>query len=306
MSWPYFRRTQALVRLLQALGGFSSVKTQLDSAANETTFRNHEYGRQPLAVKSADRKLTNYLMTMAYDGSEYFGWQCQPDLPTVQEAVEKSLAKVLGLPSIKVFSSSRTDTGVHAIGQAVVFSTNKWPTLPDKLPFALNTELPRSIVARTCQEVPPGFHPLRNSTGKRYRYFVYGSRKADPIHARTHWWVRRRLNLQQMQEAAERLIGEHDFTSFQTTGSPRSSTVRHVRSLTITQTEHMDGSLFAFDIEANGFLYNMVRNIVGTLVQVGVGREKPAWISQVLEAKDRTVAGATAPPQGLFLVEVLF
>ncbi|MCA9132957.1 MAG: tRNA pseudouridine(38-40) synthase TruA [Planctomycetales bacterium] len=245
-------------------------------------------------------------LTLAYDGSNYFGWQRQPDQPTVQAAVEAALCQVTGDTRLSVLASSRTDTGVHALGQSAVFTTARWPAAAERLPFALNTKLPRDIVARQAVEVPLGFNPLRESTGKRYRYQIYAARKADPIHAGTHWWVRRPVQLERMQQAATRLVGRHDFTSFQTMGSPRSSTIREVRELRVAAREHMDGLLLTVDIEANGFLYNMVRNIAGTLVQVGVGREKPEWIEDVLRAKDRRVAGQTAPPQGLFLVEVKY
>ncbi len=260
----------------------------------------------PLAHSTIDETTRAFLLTLAYDGTNYFGWQMQPDQPTVQLAVESALAKILDVPFIRVHASSRTDTGVHAIGQVAVFRTNVWKAAADRLPFALNTRLPPDIVARSALEVPVTFHPLRHSTGKRYRYRVFSSRIEDPIHARTHWWIRRRANLERMQQAAKHLLGCHDFFSFQSAGSPRTSTVRTVRSLTVTQTKHLDGEMFTIDIEADGFLYNMVRNIVGTLVQVGVGRAEPTWVGEVLAAKDRCVAGATAPPQGLILVEVLF
>ena len=257
-------------------------------------------------AESQAENLRAFRMTIAYDGTGYFGWQRQPEHTTVQACVEKALAEVTGHAGIKVYSSSRTDTGVHAIGQSAAFKTDRWKAKAESIPFAMNTKLPEDIVIRETVEVPLTFHPLRHSTGKRYRYTVYSSRKADPINARNHWWVRRRIQLERMREAAAYLIGEHDFYSLQTTGSPRSSTVRNIRSLEITETPHMDGMLYAFDVEANGFLYNMVRNIAGTLVQVGVGRKPPSWINDVLHAKDRRVAGATAPPQGLCLMEVLF
>lgn len=244
-------------------------------------------------------------MVLAYDGANYFGWQRQPNHRSVQVAVEESLAEVLGIEGTKVYASSRTDTGVHAIGQSAVLRTDRWEAPADKLPFALNTKLPEDIVAREAYDVSLDYHPLRDSTGKRYRYQIYCSRKADPINSRTHWWVRRRMNLDRMRAAAEYLVGEHDFFSFQTTGSPRENTVRHVRSLQIDANPYMDGTLYTMHIEANGFLYNMVRNIAGTLVQVAVGRDEPEWIGRVLKAYDRRVAGATAPPQGLCLIEVL-
>jgi tRNA pseudouridine38-40 synthase len=243
---------------------------------------------------------------VAYDGSAYFGWQRQLELPTVQESLELALSQVTGDARVKAYASSRTDTGVHAIGQSVAFRTSAWLAPAERLPFALNTKLPSDIVAREAIEVPLSFHPLRDSRSKRYRYLVYSSRKADPIHARTHWWIRRRASLESMREAAELLVGRHDFFSFQSAGSPRQTTVRHVQRISLESSPHMDGHLIAIEIEADGFLYNMVRNIVGTLVQVGVGRERPAWVANVLAAKDRRVAGATAPAHGLCLLEVKY
>lgn len=247
-----------------------------------------------------------FLLTLAYDGSNYCGWQLQPDQPSVQQAVESALCKVLDIPFIRVHASSRTDTGVHALGQAAVIRTDAWNAPADRLHFALNTRLPPDVVARAAVEVSTDFHPLRDSTGKRYRYHVFSSRIEDPLTARNHWWIRRRISLEAMRHAANHLLGRHDFESFQSSGSPRSSTVRTVRSLTINESEHVDGKLYTIEIEADGFLYNMVRNIVGTLVQVGVGRAPHAWVRDVLEAKDRSLAGAAAPPQGLTLLEVLF
>jgi|LakMenEpi03Aug12_release.lakeMendotaPanAssembly.Ray.scaffolds.fasta_scaffold00589_8 tRNA pseudouridine38-40 synthase len=246
-----------------------------------------------------------YLLTVAYDGSAYCGWQYQPGLPSVQETLERALRAVLGHP-VRALASSRTDTGVHALAQAVAFRSPAWNASLQNLPFALNTHLPLSVVVRQASEVPPTFHPLRNSTGKRYRYLVYNSRIGDPIGSRTHWWVRRRMNLEAMQAAAAHLIGKHDFYSFQSAGSPRSSTVRTIRSLTVQAQPYLDGQMFSVQVEADGFLYNMVRNIVGTLVQVAVGRKPDQWILQVLAARDRQAAGAAAPPQGLTLMEVMF
>lgn len=258
------------------------------------------------AVSEEQAELRAFRLTVAYHGARYCGWQRQPEDPTVQAHLEQALAEVTGEAAVKAYASSRTDAGVHAIGQSVLFRTQKWKADATHLPFALNTKLPPDIVVRDAVRVALDFHPLRDSCGKRYRYLVYSSRKEDPIHAQLHWWIRRRLSLEPMREAAQRLVGEHDFLSFQSAGSPRQSTVRHVRYLTIEAAEHMDGHLVTIEIEANGFLYNMVRNIVGTLVQVGVGREEPAWIDAILKAGDRRVAGATAPPQGLCLMEVLY
>lgn len=247
-----------------------------------------------------------FRLTLAYDGTNYFGWQRQPHHPSVQAAVEKALCAITGDEQVRTLASSRTDTGVHALGQSAVFTSAGWPAAADRIPLAINTKLPGDISVREAVEVPLRFNPLRASTGKRYRYQVYSARKPDPIGARTQWWVPQLMQLEPMCQAASRLIGKYDFVSYQTTGSPRSSTIREVRQLSVRATPHMDGTMFTIEIEADGFLYNMVRNIAGTLVQVGVGRKRPQWVTEVLEAKDRRAAGQTAPACGLFLLEVLY
>ncbi|HBE70999.1 MAG TPA: hypothetical protein DDW52_22870, partial [Planctomycetaceae bacterium] len=172
-------------------------------------------------------------LTVAYDGAQYFGWQKQPDQLTVQEVLERGLSIATGQKNVRTLASSRTDTGVHAIAQSVLFKSTHWPAPAERLPYAVNTSLPPDIVVRKCEEVSPYFHPLRDSTGKRYRYLIYNARKEDPLGRAQHWWVRRRLDLEQMQIAAAFIEGEHDFNSFQSTGSPRSSTIRIVRELAI-------------------------------------------------------------------------
>ncbi len=277
-----------------------------NSASNST---GQPSGHSPIAAdvrRETQPALRAFLLTVAYDGTNYFGWQRQPDQPTIQAHVERAMCAITGEKSLTAYASSRTDTGVHALGQSVMFRTSRWQAAAENIAFAMNTKLPLDIVVRESQEVPIGFHPLRDSCGKRYRYQIYSSRKGDPLHARTHWWIRRRLSLEDMRAAGHYILGEHDFCSFESTGSPRQSSIRHVRALNIDCAPHLDGKLVTIDIEANGFLYNMVRNIVGTLVQVGVGRQPPSWIPQVFAAKDRQVAGATAPPQGLCLLEVLY
>jgi tRNA pseudouridine38-40 synthase len=246
-----------------------------------------------------------FLLTVAYDGAPYCGWQYQPEQLSVQAALEKGLEKLLEHP-VRAMASSRTDAGVHAIGQAVLIQTDRWRAPADRMPLAINVLLPESIVVRQARRVGPTFYPLRDSIAKRYCYYIYNSRKADPIGRRTHWWVKRRISVPAMQAAAKTLVGTLDFAGFQSNGSPRSSTVRTVLHLDIQAHSHMDGQLITVTIEADGFLYNMVRNIVGTLVQVGVGRKSPDWIADIISAKDRQIAGATAPPQGLCLMEVQF
>ena len=247
-----------------------------------------------------------FKLIVAYDGTNYFGWQYQPDQPTVQQFIESALGTVLGHPRWPARASSRTDAGVHALGQVVVFKTNVWRAPADRLTPALNTYLPNDIVIRSAEEVPPNFHPLAFCIGKRYRYRVYASRVADPLDGRFHWWIKHRLNVDAMREAAEMLLGKHDFAAFETSGSPRQNTVRTVRAIEIESHAYLDGRQISIEIEADGFLYNMVRNIAGTLVVVGRQRQSPSWVHEVLVSKDRREAGQTAPPQGLQLLEIFF
>lgn len=254
-------------------------------------------------TKSGERV---FKLIVAYDGTNYFGWQYQPDQPTVQQHIEKALGTVLGHPRWPARASSRTDAGVHALGQVVVFKTSAWRAPADRLTPALNTHLPDDIVVRSAEEVHPNFHPLAFCIGKRYRYRVYSSRIADPLDGRFHWWVKHRLNVEAMREAAALLLGKHDFAAFETSGSPRQNTVRTVRVIGIESHDYLDGQRISIEIEADGFLYNMVRNIAGTLVVVGRKRQPPSWARAVLESKDRREAGQTAPPQGLQLLEIYF
>ena len=247
-----------------------------------------------------------FKLIVAYDGTSYFGWQYQPDQPTVQQFIESALGTVLGHPRWPARASSRTDAGVHALGQVVVFKTNAWRAPADRLTPALNTHLPNDIVIRSAEEVSPNFHPLAFCVGKRYRYRVYASRVADPLDGRFHWWIKHRLNVDAMREAAEMLIGKYDFAAFETSGSPRQNTVRTVRAIEIESHAYLDGRQISIEIEADGFLYNMVRNITGTLVVVGRQRQSPSWVREVLVSKDRREAGQTAPPQGLQLLEIFF
>ncbi|MEQ8786060.1 MAG: tRNA pseudouridine(38-40) synthase TruA [Pirellulaceae bacterium] len=241
-------------------------------------------------------------LTVAYDGSAYHGWQAQADLPTVQEALERAIASVTG-ENVRVVGSGRTDAGVHALGQAVSFATSSQLST-DVLRRALDATTPEDIAVLDVREAPQGFNAIDHALGKRYRYVVQDGRQRD-IFARGHaWFVPHRLDESAMQRAATALVGRHDFKSFEAAGSPRLSSVRTVRDLTIERREGELSDLLHLEIEADGFLYNMVRIIVGTLVQVGVGKERETWPAEVLAARDRTLAGPTAPPQGLFMLWV--
>ena len=245
-----------------------------------------------------------FRLIVAYDGTNYFGWQRQPTKPTVQRAIELALGKVLGRPRWPVRASSRTDAGVHAVGQVVVFKSNLWRAPADRLLPALNTWLPDDIVVRSCEDAEPNFHPLVHCIGKRYRYRIYASRIPDPLDGRFHWWIKTALDVEAMREAASLLVGKHDFAAYETSGSPRESTIRTVHAIDIESKNYLDGTHVNIEVAADGFLYNMVRNIVGTLVVVGRKRAAPVWVTEVLKSQDRREAGQTAPAKGLHLLAV--
>ena len=251
-------------------------------------------------------------LTLAYDGSDYVGWQVQPNGPSVQQVLEAAWESVTG-ESVRITASGRTDAGVHARGQVASLSTQS--ELPPKdLCNAVNAHLPGDVVLLNVSEAPTDFHAIRDAVRKHYCYYITMGPWADLFLRRYAWHVRRKLNLGAMRDAAELLKGTHDFTSFQATGSERASTVRTLFELSVQANE--EGSYFPpvgdiesnrlirIDMEADGFLYNMARNLVGTLVQVGLEKQPPSWVTDVLEAHDRDAAGSTAPAHGLFLVRV--
>lgn len=257
----------------------------------------------------------SFQLVIAYDGTNYAGWQIQPGKLTIQGMLERALARITR-ERVPITGSGRTDAGVHALGQVASCRLPQWRATSGDLRAAMNTHLPPDISVLQVRDAPDDFHAIRDCTGKRYRYQIQvgGVRRAFDF--RYRWHVRGPLDLEAMRGAARLLEGTHDFASFQAAGSDRKTTVRTVRECVVEQRPSetggatTDGEEYAWgddlvvEIEADGFLYNMVRNIVGTLVEVGRGKEGVDWVSSVLLAKDRTVAGPTAPPQGLFLQRV--
>ncbi|TWT31935.1 tRNA pseudouridine(38-40) synthase TruA [Blastopirellula retiformator] len=241
-------------------------------------------------------------LIVSYDGTNYAGWQIQNDQPTIQESIEKALLSITG-EKIRVTGSGRTDSGVHAIGQVVSFKTQSQLSA-DVLRRALNAELPADIVVRSSRNAASHFNAIDCATKKRYRYLLQEGRINDVFSRQYAWFVKKELDLPAMQAAAQHLIGEHDFASFEAAGSERLSTVRHVYDLQVAKSERHEFDKLAIEVEANGFLYNMVRIIVGTLVEVGKGKRPPEWVAEVLAAKDRTIGGMTAPAHGLYLLRV--
>jgi tRNA pseudouridine38-40 synthase len=246
--------------------------------------------------------MATFRLTLAYDGTDFVGWQWQPGKRTIQEELEATLGRITG-ERPKCIASGRTDAGVHALGQVVSFSSETRHE-PEVLTRALNAELPDDMLVFEVTRAPDGFHAQRDAVRKRYRYAIEDGRLCDLFARRYLWHIYQRLNVEAMQAAAAPLVGTHDFTSYETTGSSRLTTVRTIFDLTVERHTNDLTDRVIVEVEADGFLYNMVRNIVGTLVTMGKGKEPIDWPARVLELRDRTKAGMTAPAQGLFLVGV--
>ncbi|NTU24185.1 tRNA pseudouridine(38-40) synthase TruA [Brevibacillus sp. HB1.2] len=237
---------------------------------------------------------------LAYDGTDFSGFQVQPDQVTVQGEIEAALNRVTG-EDIQVFGSGRTDAGVHARGQVIHFDTSS--NIPmDKWRFVLNNQLPDSIVIRTVEEVDASFHARFDVQVKEYRYCIDNTPVADVFRHRYADHVRFPLDVYAMQQAAHYLVGEHDFTSFCSAKTYVEDKVRTVYGVTVEKS----GDEVWVTCRGNGFLYNMVRIIVGTLVEVGQGKRNPAELREILAACDREKAGKTAPAKGLIMWEVVY
>lgn len=240
-------------------------------------------------------------LTVAYDGTNYCGWQVQPNGLSVQEVLNQYLSELLGEP-ISTIGASRTDAGVHALGNVAVFDTNaRMPA--DKISFALNTRLPEDIRIQDSREVLCDFHPRFQKTIKTYEYKIYNRRFPDPTKRLYTYFYYYPLDVEKMREGASYLIGEHDFKSFSTYKPEVESTVRTIYSLNVNRSED---DVITIRIQGNGFLYNMVRIIAGTLIRVGGGYYPPEYVKTILEGKNRELAGETARPEGLTLMEIRY
>ncbi len=240
-----------------------------------------------------------FKLVIEYDGTAYHGWQRQKSDRSIQAEIEKALA-VMTRQAITLAASGRTDAGVHALGQVAHFACET-AIEPEAFHLGLNSLLPDDIVITNCENVPDTFHARYDARRKTYRYRILNRRVPTAVDNRYVWHIRKKLQIETMQAAATQVVGPHDFKAFEGTGSPRSSTVRTIFRAQLNR--EAEGYLI-FEIEGDGFLRYMVRNIVGTLVEVGRGKITPEDFKSILESKDRDQAGATAPPQGLFLVSV--
>lgn len=239
-------------------------------------------------------------LTVAYDGTNYCGWQVQPNGNTIEAELNKHLSQLLGEP-IHVIGASRTDAGVHALGNVAVFDTHaRMPA--EKISYAMNTRLPADIRIQRSEEVAPDFHPRFCETRKTYEYRICNRRFPNPcsrLYSLFYYW---NLDVERMQRGASYLVGTHDFTSFCTNRPEVVDRVRTIYDFTVERQE----DLIMLRVTGSGFLYNMVRIIVGTLLRVGSGQMEPEEIPQILEARDRGRAGETARPEGLTLVEIRY
>ena len=260
--------------------------------------------------------MRTFKLTVAYDGTDFAGWQVQPGRPTIQSALQSALAAVTKT-QVPVVGSGRTDAGVHAIAQVASCIIPGWRATSGELALALNSKLPNTISVVEAADAADGFHAIRDATGKRYRYQIRIGGPRDPFAYRYSWQLPGPLDLNAMRQATRHVVGRHDFASFQAAGADRKTTVRNVRACelidlcggfgipaTISASDQHAGAMIALEVEADGFLYNMVRNIVGSLVEVGRGRRGQGWIEEVIAMKNRSAAGPTAPPRGLFLQRV--
>jgi tRNA pseudouridine38-40 synthase len=245
--------------------------------------------------------MRNIKLLIEYDGTNYQGWQVQPRGPTIQGTLEEKLRLLTGEP-IRLIGSGRTDSGVHALGQVAHFKTQSQMDVRS-IQRALNSLLPHDIVIQKIEEVQEGFHARRHSKSKIYEYRILNRSLRSPFHHGYVWHIPQRLDFKEMGKATRWLIGEHDFSSFRSVGSPTRTAVRRV-----IRAEWKRGreGLMRFEIEANGFLKQMVRALVGTLVEVGKGKISTVEFQKILDSKDRRKGGPTAPAQGLFLKEVKY
>lgn len=248
--------------------------------------------------------MRSFKITLAYDGGAYSGWQLQEDQPTVQQAIEEGLESVTG-QQVRVTASGRTDAGVHAAGQVISCAIDTDLPAGD-LGRALHANTPHDIYVLKSEEAVKDFHAIRDASSKQYRYLLQDATHHDVQARKYSWQLHHLLTLETMQEGAALLKGTHDFAAFQTSGSPRNGTVRTVSELSV---ERMDGDGFErilIHVSADGFLYNMVRNIVGSLVEVGRAACTLDWLNEALKSRDRRRAGPTAPAHGLTLMKVTY
>jgi tRNA pseudouridine38-40 synthase len=257
-------------------------------------------GRTKCAEKKGRKERMRVKLVVAYDGTNYKGWQVQPNGITIEEVLNRELSKLLG-EEITVIGASRTDSGVHSLGNVAIFDTNtRMPA--DKISYALNQRLPADIVVQGSCQVPQTWHPRYQTSRKTYEYRILNRRFRMPTRRLDTYFYHHPLDAKKMQQAASYLVGEHDFKSFCAVGAQVKTTVRTIYACDVTE---QDG-VITIRITGNGFLYNMVRIIAGTLIKVGGGELMPEQMTAILAACDRAAAGPTAPAHGLTMVGICY
>lgn len=240
--------------------------------------------------------MRNIRLTIEYDGKDYNGWQKQPNKLNIQGEIERAIFNIMH-EEVDLIGSGRTDAGVHSLGQVANFKTNSnFPI--EKMPIALNSQLKNSIVIKKAEEVDERFHSRYNAKNKTYRYIINNSKTGTAIYRNLEYCYPFELDVEKMQEAAKYFEGEHDFKAFKSSGTSGKNSVRTIYKAEVKK----DGERIIIELTGNGFLYNMVRIISGTLLDVGLGKIKPEEISEIIESKNRQNAGKTLPAHGLYLV----
>lgn len=241
--------------------------------------------------------MRNIKLTIQYNGQNYCGWQKQNDSLGIQGTIEKAIDDITK-EKVKIIGSGRTDAGVHALGQVANFNTDC--DIPiEKIPNALNSKLPKDISIIAAEEKDMDFHSRYSAKGKRYRYMIYNNSYRTPIYNNISYFVKYNLDIEKMKKEAKALVGTHDFKGFMSSGSSVKDTVRTIYDIQIFNQD----DLIIIEVEGNGFLYNMVRILVGTLVDIGRGKIETDMLS-IIKSKSRSMAGHTAPAHGLFLKKV--
>lgn len=240
----------------------------------------------------------NFKIVIEYDGTNFFGWQRQKNQKSVQGELEKALSKILN-QDVKIAGSGRTDAGVHAFGQVASFNANT-DILPENIKKGVNSLIKQPVVIRQCCIMENDFHARYSAVSKEYHYFILNRKDPSAIERLYQWHIRKPLDIETMQICCKAITGVFDFKSFENSGSPRSSTVREIYFFNLS----LDDERLVFKICANGFLRYMVRNLIGTIVLAGLNKISIDQFKAIVEVKDRTKAGTTAPPQGLFLKKV--
>ena len=244
--------------------------------------------------------MRNIKIVIEYDGKKFGGWQKQPNKLNIQGEIEKAIEEITG-ETVELDASGRTDAGVHSWGQTANFKTNSKIEL-SKIAVAINSKLKQSIRIIKAEEVDEKFHARYSCKGKKYRYVINNSKYGSAIYRDLEYHMPIKLNVEDMKKAIKYFEGEHDFKGFKASGTSSKSSVRTIYTAEVLE----DGERIIIELEGNGFLYNMVRIISGTILDVGLGKIRPEEIPEIINSKDRTRAGKTLPPQGLYLVEVYY